>query len=213
MYGSIRRGKSHFKSPAVMAEELSLKKEIEAMKVGYTTVLFDLHGREPSLKYASSVFVKAAKNLVAIREWDAGCTAASFVDVVFNSYARDAEISFTALASDKAREIGVRDGRNRRVHNATTVVEQLDNLTDLGSWMNVRQLLDWAGTNNYSPLTIYLFGVVVNNAKLVEDFKWFVDRDMGRTEKLPEIIALIPERQAKLFPNSLVHVGGDVLPA
>lgn len=213
MYGHLRRGKSGFRPAKEMAEELALKKEIEAVKEAYRIVIFDLHGRDPSLKYAHSVFIKAARNLLAVQQLDPGCTATSFVDVVFNSYARDAEISFTVLASDKAQEIAVRDGRSRRVHNATTVVEQLDNLSDLGHWMTERQLLDWADTNNYSPLTLYLFGVVVDNAKMIADFKWFVDRDMGRTEKLPEIIALIPERQAKLFPNSLVRVGGGGLPA
>jgi hypothetical protein len=201
MYGNMRRVKSSFRKPEVLKEELRLQKPLAEIKAAFVRVVADTRGHEPSLKYATSVFIKAAKNLLQIQELDSSVTADSFVDVVLNHYSMTAIASMTLLSSDSALHIALCNGAKRRVFLATLVVAQLDSLMDLGKWMSLVNMLKWADSNNYSPVTLYLLGVALKDEALTRKYGWAVENDHGRTEKLPEVVALVPSRYALLQHN------------
>jgi hypothetical protein len=208
MYGNMRRIKREKFDPALALEITSRSKEIEAFKLAYTTVVRDTYGTTPSLNYPAAYYLKVVKALAEVQKYDEGCTPASFVDVVLTSSERDMVVGLTRFGSRNSVTVGIVGGRTNREFKARRIALQLDNLTDLASSMTMAQLLTWSTSNNYSPITLYLFGVLVKDYEMMNRFKYAVDQDMGRTEKLPLLIDSVIEKHALLYPNSLEALAG-----
>lgn len=208
MYGNMRRTKREKFDPALALELASRAKDIEEFKLAYTTVVYDTYGTKPSLNYPAAYFLKAVKAVEEVRQVDEECTPASFIDVVLTSSERDMVVGLTRFSSRNSVTVGIVGGRTNREFKARRIALQLDNLTDLASAMTMAQLLTWGSSNNYSPITMYLFGVLVKDYALSNRFKYAVDQDMGRTEKLPLLIDSVIKKHAALYPNSLEALAG-----